>query len=213
MSEPMQSTKEKLFDKAIELFSENGYENVSIKDVAAAAGITGGSLYNHYASKEEILDEIFDYFETNYFTNTAPVDDVEEALRHGAPEEVIDIIMWSFFGLPEGMYSKLVMISKIIYARFLIDERANRIFLNVMCTQNGKDMMDKFNKLVEYGRLPADFNIGSFTEIILYTHLMIGIVGVAGTFEGDIAVNKAYLKDMVVYILSKILDDNNRGDE
>lgn len=205
MSKPTRSTKDKLFDMAVELFASNGYENVSIRDIASAIGIKGASLYNHFASKEELLEEIFNYFEKHYFDNTASLEEADEVLRNGTPEEIINIIMWNFFGLPDDVYFNLVRISKIIYARFLIDDHANRIFLNVMCARNGEDMLGKFKKLVEYGRLPADFNIESLSEILLYTHLMIGIVGVAQIFKGDIAVEKAYLKDMVSDLLAQIM--------
>ncbi|MGA9139224.1 MAG: TetR/AcrR family transcriptional regulator [Methanocella sp.] len=54
-------TKEKIFDAAIDLFAERGYDGVSIRDIAAAVGIKESSIYKHYASKDEILEKIFGY--------------------------------------------------------------------------------------------------------------------------------------------------------
>lgn len=68
MKKPARSTKERLFDKAVELFAANGYENVSINDIAAAAGIKGASLYNHYPNKETLLSEIYDFLPTIILT-------------------------------------------------------------------------------------------------------------------------------------------------
>lgn len=55
------TTKETLLQKATELFANEGYNGVSVRKLARAAGITEGSIYNHFSSKKEILDEILDH--------------------------------------------------------------------------------------------------------------------------------------------------------
>jgi AcrR family transcriptional regulator len=40
---------------AVDLFTERGYESVSMDDVAAAAGISRRSLFNHFATKADLL--------------------------------------------------------------------------------------------------------------------------------------------------------------
>ncbi|WP_224391225.1 TetR/AcrR family transcriptional regulator [Pseudonocardia sp. ICBG1293] len=40
---------------AVDLFTERGYESVSMDDVASAAGISRRSLFNHFATKAELL--------------------------------------------------------------------------------------------------------------------------------------------------------------
>lgn len=45
-------------DKALELFSERGYEAVSVGEIAKAVGIKAPSLYNHYPSKQAIFEAI-----------------------------------------------------------------------------------------------------------------------------------------------------------
>ena len=56
-----QSTTEKIFEAAIDLFAQSGYDNVSIRDIARAVGIKESSIYKHYTSKEEILQKIIKY--------------------------------------------------------------------------------------------------------------------------------------------------------
>jgi AcrR family transcriptional regulator len=56
-------TKEKIFDVSLELFAEKGYDAVSIREIAREVGIRESSIYNHYPSKNAILDTIFEYFE------------------------------------------------------------------------------------------------------------------------------------------------------
>ena len=51
-------TKREIIEKALELFSECGYDAVSVGEIAAAVGIKAPSLYNHYKSKQAIFDAI-----------------------------------------------------------------------------------------------------------------------------------------------------------
>jgi AcrR family transcriptional regulator len=54
------STKEAIREAAIELFSDKGFEQTSLREVADAVGITKASLYYHYASKQDLLLAIVD---------------------------------------------------------------------------------------------------------------------------------------------------------
>jgi AcrR family transcriptional regulator len=49
------STRQAIFNTAIRLFSEQGYDAPTIDEIAAAADIGKGTFYNYFASKEEIL--------------------------------------------------------------------------------------------------------------------------------------------------------------
>lgn len=48
---------------AADLFAKNGYERTTVREIGDAAGILSGSLYHHFSSKDQILEEIF----TAYF--------------------------------------------------------------------------------------------------------------------------------------------------
>lgn len=45
---------------AVRVFAERGFAATSIRHIAAAAGLSTGSLYRHYASKEELFDALLD---------------------------------------------------------------------------------------------------------------------------------------------------------
>ncbi len=53
-----EGTKERILDIALELFAQNGYPGTSMSDIAKQLGFTKAALYKHYASKQEILDQI-----------------------------------------------------------------------------------------------------------------------------------------------------------
>lgn len=60
------NTKNKIYNVAIELLENKGYENITISDICKQAGVAVGSFYTHFNSKNDILVEIFkrgdDYF-------------------------------------------------------------------------------------------------------------------------------------------------------
>jgi AcrR family transcriptional regulator len=51
------TTRERIVDEAMRLFSQHGYAGTSIAKIEAAAGLTpgAGGLYHHFASKEAVL--------------------------------------------------------------------------------------------------------------------------------------------------------------
>ncbi len=57
---PSQQTKDKIIQKAIDLFNEQGTAAVSLNSLAEALGISTGNLQYHYRSKEEIFRAILE---------------------------------------------------------------------------------------------------------------------------------------------------------
>lgn len=55
-------TRQKIIDVAIDLFSQKGYEAVSMQDIAGAVGIRKSSIYSHFKGKDEILQNILSFF-------------------------------------------------------------------------------------------------------------------------------------------------------
>lgn len=56
----MTDTKEKILMTALQLFARDGYEAVSVRNIAEELGITKGALYRHYKNKRDIFDSIVD---------------------------------------------------------------------------------------------------------------------------------------------------------
>src|ERR1700735_3413873 len=52
------STRERILDIALDLFSEKGYDKTSLRDIADRLGTTKAALYYHFARKEDILFEL-----------------------------------------------------------------------------------------------------------------------------------------------------------
>lgn len=52
------SKRELILDKAAELIARQGFDGTSMRDIAAAVNMLPGSLYYHFASKEDLLLDI-----------------------------------------------------------------------------------------------------------------------------------------------------------
>lgn len=57
--------KQKLIECALLLFNEHGYDCVSLREIADAAGTSIGNLTYHFSHKEDLLAEIQEIFHSN----------------------------------------------------------------------------------------------------------------------------------------------------
>jgi len=69
-----EDTKNLIIKKALDLFSERGYDAVSVDQIAKEVGIKAPSLYNHYPSKQAIFDAIFEDVAKRYEEDTDKID-------------------------------------------------------------------------------------------------------------------------------------------
>jgi AcrR family transcriptional regulator len=56
------SRRDELLALAATMFAERGLRATTVRDIADSAGILSGSLYHHFASKEEMVDEVLRNF-------------------------------------------------------------------------------------------------------------------------------------------------------
>jgi AcrR family transcriptional regulator len=57
--EQAQITKQNLFETAIQLINENGYDNTTVSQICKKSGVSKGTFYVHYESKEDIVRESY----------------------------------------------------------------------------------------------------------------------------------------------------------
>jgi len=66
-NEAIRNEKKKLImDSALQLFAKKGYSATSINDIAQLANISKGLIYNYFASKEDVLQSIWDRLVDNF---------------------------------------------------------------------------------------------------------------------------------------------------
>ena len=55
MTQATPSTRERILDVALDLFTDQGFDGTSMREIAERLGISKPAIYYHFASKEEIL--------------------------------------------------------------------------------------------------------------------------------------------------------------
>ena len=90
---PAAERRQQLLDTALRAFSENGFNQTSMNDIAEAAGVTKPVLYQHFNSKRELFREL--------------LQDLGQRLREavgkatseaGTPREQVERGMGAYFG-------------------------------------------------------------------------------------------------------------------
>jgi AcrR family transcriptional regulator len=57
-SEEKTATRQRILDAAVQAFRTQGFESTTTRDIATAAGIATGTLFNYFATKEAIVETL-----------------------------------------------------------------------------------------------------------------------------------------------------------
>jgi len=85
------STKEKILESSLALFSQKGYKATTVRDIAGEVGIRQGAIYNHFKNKEEILETL-----VNNLTESALVHLFEEESESKTGKQLLARIATTF---------------------------------------------------------------------------------------------------------------------
>ena len=76
--------RKKIVDKAWELFAKNGYKETKVEDITKNLGISKGSFYTYFATKEELLYEVLEKIKKEIIEN------LENINVNQVPEKVLE---------------------------------------------------------------------------------------------------------------------------
>lgn len=163
-------TRDVIFDKSIELFSSCGYENVSMREIASEVGIKAASIYNHFDSKQEILDCIYDYYEKAITVKPSSFERIKRVVRDGSARDIIHaftVLLTIDKDNNEG--KRMMMMNKILYSRFYIDANSTRIIGKT--TNNAIEYItNALNYGIDIGRFEP-FDTKTFARILVVQFL------------------------------------------
>lgn len=120
-------TKEKIFACALKLFSEKGFEGVSIRDIAKAVGIKESSIYNHYDGKKSIIDEVCKRFADTLSVSRPPLWEVEKRLDHMGPKDVFMRLITSY---GRQIDSQITQMARTVFAEHFHNETAKQVYMD-----------------------------------------------------------------------------------
>ena len=99
----MGNRKEEILIVALHLFARDGYEAVSVSQIAGELDMTKGALYRHYKSKRDIFDCIVQRMEQQD-SEQARQNEVPEESIEKVPEKYQNVSVEDFVGYSKSMF-------------------------------------------------------------------------------------------------------------
>ena len=99
----MSNRKEEILIVALHLFARDGYEAVSVSQIAGELDMTKGALYRHYKSKRDIFDCIVQRMEQQDSEQARQNEVLEESIEK-VPEEYQNVSVEDFVGYSKSMF-------------------------------------------------------------------------------------------------------------
>ncbi len=98
------TTRERIINVAIDLFAQKGFDAVSLREVAEAAGIRKATLYYYFTTKDEILEKIFEYVLDMW--SRVQVGKWSESLE--AEEQIVAMGLEGFMAMASGVFTSWI---------------------------------------------------------------------------------------------------------
>jgi AcrR family transcriptional regulator len=98
------SRRDELLDLAATMFAERGLRATTVRDIADSAGILSGSLYHHFKSKEQMVEEVLRDFLDWLFTRYQEI-----VGREADPLERVKGLFMTSFEAIENRHAQVVI--------------------------------------------------------------------------------------------------------
>ena len=104
MDKALPSRRDELLDLAATMFAERGLRATTVRDIADSAGILSGSLYHHFKSKEQMVEEVLRDFLDWLFTRYQEI-----VGREADPLERVKGLFMTSFEAIENRHAQVVI--------------------------------------------------------------------------------------------------------
>jgi AcrR family transcriptional regulator len=180
--------KEKIIETSIELFDQKGFKETSIQDIVETIGVTKGTFYYYFKSKEELLKDIC----LNY---------IEDLVKQ--QEQILEDPKKS---CTEKLYDIVYMLIKNIKTQ----RRSGRIFFREMRHLNEAHLeeiknkrrifRENYQKLIEEGIAKGEFKQNLYPDLLTF-----GLLGITNWsyywYDPDGAVSEEKLTEIYVDLI------------
>lgn len=158
----MSSTKDRILYESLKLFSEKGFNGVSMREIASKVNIKAASLYTHFKGKDAIYEAIRDVMAKRYQEEVTKL-----SISGINPEE--DATLYKDISLEQ-----LTVIGKELFQYFIHDEYTKM-----------------YRKMVTLGQfenkvLAHEYSFQYFDGAIEYQKKLFGMLGISENFDYEI---------------------------
>ena len=151
MTEQPVSRRDELLDLAATMFAERGLRATTVRDIADSAGILSGSLYHHFKSKEQMVEEVLRDFLDWLFGRYQEIVEIEP----NPLERLKGLFMTSFEAI-EHRHAQVV----------IYQDEAKRLsslpqfdFVDIRNKEQRKMWLDLLNEGIEQGCFRPDIDV------------------------------------------------------
>ena len=154
-------TRQRILDEALTLFSEKGYANVFVADIAERVGIKAPSLYKHYKNKQAIFDAIIEEMNRRFLEEAG-------ALSINGADAAADTEIYK-----QISEEQLITLGKNLFLYFLRDDYTRR-FRKMLTIEQFHDQ-----------KLSAAYMKQYVDDPLSYQGMLLGMMVSAGVLQAE----------------------------
>ena len=183
-------TKQRILDEALTLFSEKGYANVFVGDIAERVGIKAPSLYKHYKNKRAIFDAIIELMNSRFAEQA-------KALNINGTDAAADSKIYQ-----DMSEDNLLVLGRQLFLYYLHDDYNKRFRKMLTIEQfNSKELADIYTKLY-------------VDDPLSYQSMLLGMVAQAGLLHTDnVEIMTLHFYAPIYYLLTICDRDPSREEQ
>jgi len=148
MNEKTMTNREKILKTATQLFAERGFSAVSQREIAAAVGIKAASIYNHFPSKDAILEEIIKRLNVDLEDYLRPVYEPEELISLRDYIEGITATSDAYFAADAQLNLGIILMREQFS-----NAAVRKMLYEMMILRPREAMSGYFSRLMEAGKM------------------------------------------------------------
>lgn len=159
------NNKDKIFDISIDLFSQYGYDGVSIRQIASEVGIKESSIYNHYSNKQEILTTILNYYVEEMVSEDIPIEQASLNLDKGFDffyEAGCDAF------LSKLKEDKMMKITRLLFIESYHNDEVRNFLKKFIIEAPVEGWMNLFNLMKSKDIIKKDCDVRQLSESFFY---------------------------------------------
>lgn len=195
------STRDKIMDVALHMFSERGYEAVSIRDICGEVGIKESTLYYHFKNKKDILDSLIAKFIAHIDSLLVHVDEItaEPDKKKKKKSDEIGAQMMDSYMMDSYLFDPFCnLMLRLMMIEQFHNEEIRELYEKTLFTDPYEIQLNVFNRLAIVGTIPAE----DVEWIVRETHAYMTMLTFKYLLNGNLTEERkaAYHKEVFEYM-------------